>query len=78
MVVMRESWTDERLDEFAKRVDERFDGIDRRLDKVDSRLEALQREMNTRFESLNRMLFFGVIALSSAVLAGFGGIVTQL
>lgn len=42
----RESWTDERLDEFGKRME--------------------------------RTIVFGVIALSSAYIAGFAALVTQL
>ena len=34
MQTMRESWTDERLDEFGKRMDERFDRVDERFDEV--------------------------------------------
>lgn len=64
---MRESWTDERLDEFRGRVDERFDRVEERLGRLE-----------TGLESLNRTIMLGVIALCSAILAGFGGIVTQL
>jgi len=42
---MRESWTDARLDDFAKHVDSRFDAVDRRLDAIDKRFDALQRTL---------------------------------
>ena len=41
--------------------------VDKRFDKIDSRLESMQRTM-----------FFGVIALSSAYIAGFATVVTKL
>jgi len=38
---MRESWTDARLDDFAKHVDTRFDAVDKRF-------EALPLEASSR------------------------------
>lgn len=43
MEAMRESWTDERLDEFGKRIDERLDRVDERFDEVDRRFEQVDR-----------------------------------
>jgi hypothetical protein len=56
MYNVRESWTDERLDDFrdevSRRFDEardetnrRFDVVDRRLDRLDDRFEKLQRTL---------------------------------
>ena len=102
-VTVRESWTDERLDEFGKRMDERFDRTDERikatrremregfeqvdkrfdkleahLKKTDSRIETMQQEATDRFLSQNRMMVFAALALSSAFMAGFAALVTQL
>jgi DNA anti-recombination protein RmuC len=87
-VLMRESWTDERLDEFAKRIDERFDRVDERFDEVDRRFDEVGRrfeQVDKRLdrladglESVQRALIFGSIAMSSAFLAGFAAIATQL
>jgi hypothetical protein len=77
----RESWTDERLDEFGKRIDERFDCVDERFDGVDQRLERMEArfdKIDSRLESQNRILIFGVIAMSSAYMAGFAALVTQI
>ena len=63
MAAMRESWTDERLDEFGRRIDERFDRVDERFDElgrmtsqrfenVDRRIEELGRESRRRFDAL--------------------------
>ena len=38
---MRESWTDERLDDFRLEVNRRFDGMDTRFDKVDHELHRI-------------------------------------
>jgi len=52
MQTMRESWTDERLDDLRqevrddfRRVDERFDRVDARFDRIDDRFDALQRTL---------------------------------
>jgi hypothetical protein len=53
-LTMRDSWTDERLDDFRdevnrrfdeaeRRTDLRFDDVDRQLEKLDSRFYDLQR-----------------------------------
>jgi hypothetical protein len=75
MYNVRESWTDERLDDFAAHVDQRFDAVDRRFDAVDRRFDALDQ----RFDALQRTLLQiggGVVA---ALIAGFLGVIaTQL
>jgi hypothetical protein len=78
MHVMRESWTDARLDDFRTDVDRRFNGVDKRLDKVEDEIRDLRSEMKSGFESINRTMTHGVIALSAAYIAGFAAIVTQL
>jgi hypothetical protein len=75
METMRESWTDERLDDFAAHTDRRFDSLERRM-------EAGFSEINARFDALQRVLIQGVVVLSGAFIAGFaaliGLIATQL
>lgn len=80
-VAMRENWTDGRLDEFGKRIDERFDGVDERFDEVDKRFEQVDKrfdKIDSRLESMQKTLVFGVIAMSSACIAGFAALVTQV
>lgn len=80
-VMARESWTDQRLDEFGKRVDERFDRVDERFDEVDRRFEQVDKRLDRLadgLESVQRALVFGSIAMSSAFLAGFVAIATQI
>ncbi len=85
MHVMRESWTDARLDDFRAEVDRRFDGVDKRFDKVESEIrdlrgevKELRGEMKSGFESVHRTMVQGVVALSASFIAGFAAMVTQL
>ncbi len=63
----REDWTDERLDEFGKRMDERFDRVDERFDdlrqemkgdfaQVENRFDAVHREMRQGFGQVDKRL----------------------
>jgi hypothetical protein len=68
---VRESWTDERLDDLNKKVDQGF-----------ARLDAEMRALNGRFDSLQRVLMqigfmFGA-ALLATIAALIGTIVSQL
>jgi chromosome segregation ATPase len=89
MQTMRESWTDERLDDLNERVsdgfqqvDKRFEQIDKRFERVEDEIKDLRKEMNARFDSMQRSMMQAVVALSVGMLAGFGGlaglIATQL
>jgi hypothetical protein len=67
MEAMRQSWTDERLDDFRgevnrrfdevdrrfEEVDRRFDKVDRRFDKVDAEFAAVRVEMKSGFDRMN-------------------------
>jgi hypothetical protein len=69
---VRESWTDERLDDFR-------DEVNRRFDKVDMEFRDLRLEMNGRFDSLQRTVLQIAGGTIAALLAGFAGvIITQM
>ena len=82
---MRQSWTDERLDDFRSDVNRRFDEVDRRFDAVDRHFDAVERRMdsgfnkceaelhriNDRLDGLSKAIVFGSIALSTSYMAGF-------
>ena len=56
---MRESWTDQRLDQFAVDTTRRFDGVDRRLDKIEGRLDGVDgrlEEVDRRFDLMERCM----------------------
>jgi hypothetical protein len=75
MEAMRETWTDARLDEFAKQTDRRFDSLERRMETGFS-------EINARFDALQRTLLqLGgglLIAMIGLLAALIGMIGTQL
>jgi hypothetical protein len=82
MYRMSDSWTDERLDDFAKHVDQRFDAVDRRFDdvskrfdRVDADFRELRTDLSSKFDGLQRTLFFGNIAIIAALI---GVIATQV
>jgi archaellum component FlaC len=80
-VMVGESWTDQRLDEFGKRMDERFDRVDERFEQVDKRLEKVDQRLDRLadgLESVRKALIFGAITMSSAFVAGFAAMATQI
>jgi hypothetical protein len=67
----RMTWTDERMDEFARHNDQRFDAVDRRFDSIDRRLDRL----DDRFATLQMTL----LVFSGAIIAALIGLIaTQL
>jgi hypothetical protein len=64
MYKMRESWTDERLDDFR-------DDVNRRFDKVDAELHRI----NDRLDSMHKMLVYAVLTLGSSTVAGWAAVV---
>jgi hypothetical protein len=68
MYKMRESWSDERLDDFRDEVTRRFDKVDAELHRVNDRLDGLHRTL--------LQIAGGTIA---TLIAGFAGVIaTQL
>jgi chromosome segregation ATPase len=51
----RETWTDERLDEFKASVNQRFDEVDRRFDEVDKRLDRMDDDIRELRQAVGRM-----------------------
>ena len=78
MHLMRESWTDVRLDDFRAEVDRRFSKVESEIRELRGGVNELRSEVKDGFESVNRAMLHGVIALSAAYIAGFAAIVTQL
>jgi hypothetical protein len=75
MYKVRESWTDERLDDFRDEVNRRFDEVDRRFDKVDAELHRV----NDRLDGLHRTLLQIAGGTIATLIAGFAGLIaTQL
>ena len=89
MYGVRESWTDERLDDFSRHVDQRFDAVDAeihdlrtemnaRFEKVDLRFEKIDarfERLDARFEALHRLMLQSSVFV---IVALIGLIATQL
>ena len=63
----RETWTDERLDEFKANVNHRFDQIDKRLDRMDEDI----RELRVAVDGIHRVMAQGFIGICTVMIAGF-------
>lgn len=56
---MRESWTDERLDDFRVETAQGFDAVDKRFDAVDQHLNVVDKRLaliEQRFEGVDQRL----------------------
>ncbi len=75
MHLMRETWTDARLDDFRAEVNRRFDKVEGEIAELGGEVKELRGEMKAGFESLHRTMVHGVVALSASFIAGFAAIV---
>ena len=75
METMRQSWTDDRLDDFRSETQRRFDKVEAEISDLRSETKAGFESLNARFDSLQRVMlqFSGALI---AVLIAF--IVTQV
>jgi hypothetical protein len=71
MESVREAWTDERLDDLAKRMDQGFDRVDRDIRDLRSETNSRFDRLESRFDSMQRM------TLAAYVTAILGLIATQ-
>jgi flagellar capping protein FliD len=53
MEAMRDSWTDARLDDFARNTERRFDSVERRMETGFAEMNTRFAEMNARFDAMN-------------------------
>jgi hypothetical protein len=89
MAVMRESWTDERLDDFRAETARRFDTLERQMrdgfERIDARFErgddrfdridARFDRIDERLDSVQRAIAYGAVAMSAAFVAGFAALI---
>jgi len=75
MYLMRETWTDARLDYFRDEVNRRFDKVEGEICELRGEVKELRNDMKSGFESVHRAMVHGVIALSAAYIAGFAAMV---
>lgn len=72
---MREAWTDERLDDFARNVDQRFDRLE---GKMEDGFRELRKEMNAMQRSMVQFTGVLIAALIALFSAQIGLIVTLI
>ena len=70
MQTMRESWTDERLDDLKESLELRFDFVDQRFDFVDQRFDRLESDIR----ELRKTMIYGFFALATMMFTGFAGL----
>lgn len=89
MEAMRNSWTDDRLDDFSREVWRRFDEVDRRFGEVNGRLDRLEDRMeagfgrvdaridqlNGRIDQVNRAIWILGSGALVTFAVGFAGII---
>jgi hypothetical protein len=85
MESMRESWTDQRLDDFTAETRRRFEQVDQRFDMVEDqmkegfgRVDADLRELRTQMASFQRTALQLGVATMVTLAIGFLGVITQL
>lgn len=64
----RESWTDERLDDFRGEVNRRFDETNKRVDTGFAECQHQFNRLNDRLDSLYQLMFRGMIAFGVGIL----------
>jgi hypothetical protein len=78
-VMVREAWTDERLDDLNRKVDGGFARVDARFSsleaRIDGRFQSLEERIDAKFDGLNRTLIASAATIVAALL---GIIATQL
>jgi hypothetical protein len=67
----RATWTDERLDDLARRMDDGFNRLDAELRAVNVRIDAV----NGRIDSLQRTMIPVAGAMMATFVAGFLGLI---
>jgi tetrahydromethanopterin S-methyltransferase subunit G len=81
MEAMRESWTDERLDDFRGETARRFDEVDKRFDKIDARFDRIDKRLDDLTYAMvqlsTRMLQFGVGTIITLVIGFLAVILGQ-
>ncbi|MGN6258512.1 MAG: hypothetical protein ACTHN3_12310 [Solirubrobacterales bacterium] len=74
-VMVREAWTDERLDDLNKKVDDGFAKVDARFERLEARMDAQFGQLNDRFDRMQQTLIGGGVVVIAALM---GILATQL
>ena len=87
-MVPREKWTDERLDDLNSKVDNGFADLraeiaDTKAEmragfaRVDGEIRELRREMNERFEAVNRNMIAGFFVVVAAIIGSNAALIAS-
>lgn len=75
-VMARESWTDERIDDFKENVNQRFDQIEKRMDErfdqVDKRFDRVENSIQEMRQTINQGFFVLVGIQATTILTMVG------
>jgi phage-related protein len=81
-VMVRETWTDERLDDLSAKVDQGFADTKAEMrggfTRVDTLIRELRNEMNARFDAMNRNFIAGLIAVIAAIVGSNAALAVAL
>jgi hypothetical protein len=71
MHLMRESWTDARLDDLNEKVDRLNEKVDRGFERIDECFERLEARMDAKLEALYRLLVQCMLGMMAIMIGGF-------
>jgi hypothetical protein len=77
-VMARETWTDERLDDLNAKVEKGFVEVKGEIREVRGEVAELRKEMNARFDSMQRTLIVCFAGLAGSVFASAVGAVLAI
>jgi len=72
---VREAWTDERLDDFARNVNQRFDRVE---GKMEDGFRELRKEMNAMHRAMVQVAAVMIAALVGLIATQLGLILTRI
>jgi hypothetical protein len=75
-VMAREAWTDERLDDLAKRMDKGFDEVKGEVGELRKEMNSRFSSIDARFDAMQRTMVLSAVSLSASIVGAL--IVTQL
>jgi hypothetical protein len=81
MHLMRENWTDARLDDLnakVDRLDSKVDRLDEKVDRGFERVDQHLEKIDDRFDALYRVLIQGLIGLIAAMVGGFATVLAAV
>ena len=78
-VMARELWTDERLDDLAKRMDKGFDEVKGEVQELRQEMNSRLSAIDGRFDKLQQTLILGLAGMTASIVASvIGGVFAVL